>query len=100
MNLIQLSIDILWLAIGIILLCGIIWVALWGVKQVVAIPDPIEKVIWAVVIILILIAILSMLAGGGSIHSFRWPWHSQYLSGPAYTATAASSLQRVLTWPL
>jgi hypothetical protein len=93
MNLISLSIDILWLALGIIILCGIIWVALWGVKQIVAVPQPIERVIWAVVIILILIAILSMLAGGGGLHPFRW-----FHSGPDHypALAAAADLQGLL----
>mgnify|MGYP001562236757 CR=1 FL=1 len=62
---IALAISILWLAIGVIVLLGVIWVALYVVKLFVAIPDPVEKAIWAIALILCLIGALSLLAGGG-----------------------------------
>ena len=63
---IALAISILWLAIGVIVLLGVIWVALYVVKLFVAIPDPVEKAIWAIAFILCLIGGLSLLAGGGA----------------------------------
>jgi len=99
MNLINLSIDILWLCLGIIILGAIIWVALWAVKQFFPVPAPVEKAIWAVAVILILIAVLSMFAGGGgSMRSFHWfGGHSSVdLPGPTNTASAAVSVPRVL----
>jgi hypothetical protein len=63
---ISLAISILWLAIGIIILLGVVWLALYAVKLFAPIPDPIEKVIWAVVLILCLIGVLTLLAGGGA----------------------------------
>jgi len=97
MNLITLSIDILWLALGILILGAIVWVALWAVKQVLTIPDPVEKVIWAVFLILVLIAILSLIAGGSTIRPFHWFSHSFYLPGSTDRATATASMQWMLT---
>lgn len=70
---IQLAISILWLVLGIIILCAVVYLALYVVKMFVAIPQIVEKAIWIVVLILILIAVLSMLAGGGgAIRPFHW----------------------------
>jgi hypothetical protein len=60
----------LWLVIGIVILLGVIWIALYVVKLFVAIPAPIEKAIWAIALILCLIGVLSLLAGGGGTMHF------------------------------
>ena len=62
---ISLAISILWLVIGIIILLGVVWIALYVVKLFMGIPAPIEKAIWAIAFILVLIGALSLLAGGG-----------------------------------
>ena len=62
---IALAISILGLLIGVIVLLGVVWLALYVVKMFTSIPDPVEKAIWVIVLILILIAVLTMLAGGG-----------------------------------
>ena len=59
-----LAISILWLLIGVIVLLGVVWLALYVVRLFVAIPDPIEKAVWAIVLILCLIGALTLLAGG------------------------------------
>jgi hypothetical protein len=64
---ISLAIGILWLLIGIIVLLGVVWLALYVVKLFVPIPQPIERAVWAIVLILCLIGVLTLLAGGGSI---------------------------------
>ena len=64
---IQLAISILWLLIGIIVLLAVVWLALYVVKLFAPVPDPIEKMVWAVVLILCLIGVLTLLAGGGSV---------------------------------
>ena len=68
---IELAISILYLLIGVIVLLGVVWLALYVVKLFVSLPDPIEKAIWAIVLILCLIGALSLLAGGGHLPSFR-----------------------------
>lgn len=62
---IALAISILYLLIGIIVLLGVVWLALYIVKLFVAIPGPIEQAVWAIVLILCLIGALTLLAGGG-----------------------------------
>ncbi len=62
---IQLAINILWLLIGIVVLLGVVWLALYVVKMFVPLPGQIENAIWAVVLILCLIGVLTLLAGGG-----------------------------------
>jgi hypothetical protein len=62
---IELAISILWLLIGVIVLLGVVWLALYVVKMFTEVPAPVEKAIWVIVLILILIGVLSLLAGGG-----------------------------------
>jgi len=65
---IALAINILWLLIGAIILAGVLWLVIYGIKKfVVDIPERIEQGIWFIVLILIVIAALSMLATG-NIH--------------------------------
>lgn len=83
MSLISLAISVLWLLIGVIIILGVIWLALYVVRLFVAIPTTIEKAIWAIVLILVLIAALTVLGGGGGgISHFRLG-----LSGPALATT-------------
>lgn len=67
---IDLAISILWLLIGVIILLGVVWLALYVIKLFAALPDIIEKAVWAIVLILILIGVLSLLAGGGGHLTF------------------------------
>lgn len=62
---IGLAISILWLAIGIIVLAGCIWLLLYAVKLFIPIPPRIEQLIWVIVLLLCLIGGLTLLAGGG-----------------------------------
>ena len=68
---IGLGIAILWLLIGVIVLIAIVYFAFWAIRSMgVAIPPPIERMVWIIVVILILIGILTLLAGGGaSLHT-------------------------------
>jgi hypothetical protein len=63
---IALAISILWLLIGVIVLLGVVWLALYVVKLFFPIPGRIEQAVWAIVLILCLIGALTLLAGGGS----------------------------------
>ena len=62
---IELAISILWLLIGIIVLLGVIWLFIYVIKLFFALPDKVEKAIWAIALILCLIGGLTLLAGGG-----------------------------------
>lgn len=68
---IPLAISILWLLIGVIVLLGVVWLALYVVKLFASIPPRIEQAVWAIVLILCLIGALTLLAGGGG--SMRFP---------------------------
>jgi hypothetical protein len=68
---IALAIQVLWLLIGAIILAGVIWLVLYGIKTYVTpIPARLEGGIWFIVLLLIIIAALGLLAGGGlsSVH--------------------------------
>lgn len=88
MSLLSLSISILWVVLGIIVLCAIVWVALWALKQFLPFPPVVEQLVWACVVILVLIGVLSAIAGVGPLgHGFRFSttgltdlaWTSPYL---------------------
>lgn len=64
-----LAISILWLAIGIICVCGCIWLLLYAIQLFIPIPGRIVQLVWVIVLILCLIYALTLL-GGGSIHPF------------------------------
>lgn len=67
---IHLAIAILWLAIGVIILGGVIYLALKAVKLYWPAFDPrIEQVVWLVFGILILIYVLSVLSGAAPVPS-------------------------------
>lgn len=88
--LIDLAINILWLVIGIIVLLGIVWLALYAIKMFVPVPDTVEKAIYAIALILIIIAGLTLLAGRGGIAPsfFR---HSAVPGGTVATVSAATA---------
>jgi hypothetical protein len=63
---IAIAIQVLWLLIGAIVLCGVVWLVLYGLKNIAGVPIPprVEQGAWFIVFLLILIAVLSLLAGG------------------------------------
>lgn len=63
---VSLAITILWFLIGLIVLLGVVYLGLKVVKTFIPTLDPrVEQAVWLIALILILIAALSMLAGGG-----------------------------------
>jgi hypothetical protein len=62
---IELAISILWLLIGVIVLLGVVWLAIYVVQLFLPLPGRIVQAIWCIVLILCLIGVLSLLAGGG-----------------------------------
>ena len=74
-TMIGIAISVLWLLIGAIVLCGVIYLVIYGLKNIAGVPIPgrVEQGIWFIVLILILIAVLTILAGGSGfpIHSLR-----------------------------
>lgn len=68
---IAIAINVLWFLIGLIVLSGIVYLAIWVIENFIRpIPEKIKQGIWVIVLLLALIALLGVLAGGGS---FRFP---------------------------
>lgn len=65
-------INLLWLLISVVVLCLVVYLIFWVVKSFIgiAIPDKVEKGIWLIVLLLILIWVISALTGVGP-HPFR-----------------------------
>lgn len=62
----SMAIGVLWFLIGLIILCGIIYLAIWVIEQfVMPIPEQVKRGVWVIVLLLALIALLTVLAGGG-----------------------------------
>ena len=72
-----LIIDLLWFVIFAVILAGVVWLVLYGLRTVagIDIPHNIERAIWFIVLVLLLIFLITALVGGGSVRgpSF-WPW--------------------------
>jgi hypothetical protein len=64
---IPLAISVLWWLIGVIVILGIVWLALYVIKMFAPIPPPVEKAIWIIVLILCLIGALTLLSGSGGM---------------------------------
>lgn len=92
MNLVSLAISVLWFLIGLIIILGIVYLALYVVKMFIQVPPMVERAVWVVVLILILIALLSVISGGGgSFGHFRLS-NQSYATVAAYPARAAINL--------
>lgn len=72
---ISIAISVLWFLIGLIVLCAIIYLAIWVIEKFVyPIPEKVKQGVWVIVLLLALIALLTMLVGGGGsprLPSFR-----------------------------
>ncbi len=64
---IEIAISLLWILIGVVVICAVIYFVFYVLKTVMEIPIParVEQMVWLVVLILVVIALLTLLAGGG-----------------------------------
>lgn len=64
---IEIAISLLWILIGVIVICAVIYFAFYVLDSVmgIAVPDRIKQAVWLIILILVVIALLSLLAGGG-----------------------------------
>jgi len=70
---VEMAIGVLWFLIGLIVLAGVIYLAIWVIENfIMPIPEQIKKGIWVIVLLLALIALITVLASGGTM---RFPWH-------------------------
>jgi len=66
---IEIAINILWFLIGLIILAGIVYLAIWVVESFIhPIPEKVKQGIWVVLLLLALIALITILAGGTVSH--------------------------------
>jgi len=64
------AISVLWFLIGLIVLAGVIYLAIWVIESFIyPIPDQVKKGVWVIVLLLALIALISVLVGGGNVMS-------------------------------
>ena len=62
----SMAIGVLWFLVGLIVLCGIIYLAIWVIELfIMPIPERIKQGVWVIVLLLALIALITAIAGGG-----------------------------------
>ena len=60
------AINVLWFLIGLIVLAGVIYLAIWVIESFIyPIPEQVKKGVWVIVLLLALIALITLLVGGG-----------------------------------
>ena len=63
------AINVLWFLIGLIVLAGVIYLAIWVIESFIyPIPEKVKQGVWVIVLLLALIALIGTLVGGGSFH--------------------------------
>lgn len=63
----SIAIDVLWFLIGLIILCGIVYLAIWVIENFVRpIPERVKQGVWVIVLLLALIALLTVLLSTGA----------------------------------
>lgn len=69
------AINVLWFLIGLVILAGVVWLAIFVIEKfIMPIPEIVKQGVWVVVLLLALIALITAIAGGGGpfrIPSFR-----------------------------
>lgn len=69
------AIGVLWFLIGVIVLAGVVYLAIWVIENFIRpIPEKVKQGIWVIVLLLALIALLIVLSGGG-VQGLRPPFH-------------------------
>jgi hypothetical protein len=65
------AIGILWFLVGLIIFCGVVWLAIWVIEQfIMPLPAKVKQGVWVIVLLIALIALITVVAGGG-LGSFR-----------------------------
>jgi hypothetical protein len=63
---IEMAIGVLWFLVGLIILAGIVYLAIWVIESFIhPIPEKVKQGVWVIILLLALIALISVLAGGG-----------------------------------
>src|SRR5262245_14517241 len=86
---IDIAIGVLWFLIGLIILAGIVYLAIWVIESFIhPIPELVKKGIWVVVLLLALIALLSIIVGKGG--NIRNPFSRSHIESPTSFLASAS----------
>jgi hypothetical protein len=65
MSLTAIAIAVLWLLIGLIILAGVVYLAIWVVESFISpIPEKVKQGIWVIVLLLALIALITTFMTG------------------------------------
>jgi hypothetical protein len=89
--LIDIAINILWLVIGIIALLGVIWLGFRALRLFMEVDAQVEKAVYLIALILIIIAALTLLAGRGSFAPSFFRRGAAIDSGPVATISRAAA---------
>ena len=66
------AISVLWFLVGLIVLCGVVYLAIWVIEQfVTVIPHKVKQGVWVIILLIALIALITALTTGGT--GFRSP---------------------------
>jgi heme A synthase len=83
------AINVLWFLIGLIILAGVVWLAIWVIESFIyPIPERVKQGIWVIVLLLALIALIGAVVGGG---------HSPFRFGEGIPSGITSSLPAATT---
>jgi len=67
----SMAIGVLWFLVALIVFCGVIYLAIWVIELfIMPIPERVKQGVWVIVLLIALIFLLTVLAGGG-MSSFR-----------------------------
>jgi len=90
----SIAINVLWFLIGLILLCGVVYLAIWVIESFVTpIPEKIKQGIWVIVLLLALIALITAVLGGGKFPSLRGD--ATGVPGGTFAALSAQTAQHL-----
>lgn len=63
----EIAIGILWFLVGLIILAGIVYLAIWVIEQFIhPIPERVKQGVWVIILLIALIYLITILVGGGS----------------------------------
>jgi hypothetical protein len=63
------AVNVLWFLVGLIVLAGVIYLAIWVIESFIyPIPEQVKKGVWVIVLLIALIALITVLMGGGGFH--------------------------------
>jgi hypothetical protein len=68
----EIAIGVLWFLVGLILLAGVVYLAIWVIESfIMAIPEMVKKGVWVIILLIALIYLITLIIGGG--HPIRFP---------------------------